>query len=962
MKFSVDQLLQQGIEAHKTGQLRDAERLYRSILRKKPDHPDANHNLGVLTLGLDMPELSLPYFEAALEANPRQEQYWLSMIEALIKDGQFDNASEIIQQGRDNGLDEDKADQLARLLESTRNEPTKKQLDTLIALYDQGQLEALVKQANSLLDQFPAAILLHNILGGANAGLGHFDAAIENYRRAIEIKPDYAETHNNLGIALKDKGDLGSAIESYNRAIEIKPDYAEAHSNLGNALKQNGDLRTAIQSFNKAIAINKDFAQAHNNLGIALLESGDSRGAIENCTRALEIKPDYAEAHSNLGDALQENDDLKASIASYNRALGIKPEFTLARSHKLRQQALICDWGAIEQDRDLIPGLGISTDFVTPFAMLYLEDHPARHLKRAQVFAQHKCKGKDSALAVLDRPSKQPERLRIGYFSGDFDAHPVMRLLVKMFELHDRSALEIHAFSFGPDTSSDMRKRLVKSFDAFHNLREMPDQDIAELARSKGIDVAVDLTGYTQNGRWGIFACRAAPVQVSYLGYPGSMGADFIDYIIADQTLIPEQSRRFYSEKIVYMPHCYQVSDNSRQTSDSSITRAELGLPEAGFVFCCFNTNLKITTREFDIWMRLLTRIEGSILWLQRSNQWSEENLKKEAQDRGVDPGRLVFAEKCDYSDYLMRLTKADLFLDTFNFNAGAMANDALWSGLPVLTLQGQSYVARMASSLLTAINLSEMIAGTEDDYEQLALDLAGNPEKLESIKARLNTMRESSLLFDTEQFTKDIETAYRRMYDRYFTDENPDHLFINKQQPVQGNPVPPGPADSPAKEQIDALVTLYNQGQFEEVVSQAGTLSEQFPRSIFLHNILGGANTGLGRIDAAIVNYKRAIEIKPDYAEAHGNLGGALQEKGDLTAAIASYNFAIKINPDYAEAHSNLGNALLAEGNRTAAIASYTRAIEINPDFASSSQQSRWRAAGKRRSYRCNRKPTTSD
>ena len=358
-----------------------------------------------------------------------------------------------------------------------------------------------------------------------------------------------------------------------------------------------------------------------------------------------------------------------------------------------------------------------------------------------------------------------------------------MRLIVKMLELHDRSAFEIHGFSFGPDYDDGMRKRLVKTFDTFHDVRDVPDQGIAELARSQGIDIAIDLTGYTQNGRWTIFSYRTAPIQVSYLGYPGSMGADFIEYIIADHTLIPEQSQKFYAEKIVYMPHCYQVSDNSRPTSEANVSRGQLGLPEAGFVFCCFNTNLKITPREFDIWMRLLTAVEGSILWLQRSNEWAEVNLKKEAEARGVDPGRLIFTKKCDYSEYLMRMSTADLFLDTFTYNAGAIANDALWCGLPVLTLQGQSYVARMASSLLTAIGLPELITTSADEYEQLALDLATNPEKLSVIKDRLSTERDNSVLFDTGQFTKDIETAYRRMYDRYFNGETPAHLFVNEQE-----------------------------------------------------------------------------------------------------------------------------------------------------------------------------------
>ncbi len=350
-----------------------------------------------------------------------------------------------------------------------------------------------------------------------------------------------------------------------------------------------------------------------------------------------------------------------------------------------------------------------------------------------------------------------------------------------MLASHDRSGFEIHAFSFGVGYRDDMHTRLVNSVDAFHYVHEMPDKDIAELARSKGIDIAIDLTGYTKTTRPSIFADRAAPIQVSYLGYPGSMGADFIDYLIADHILIPEGNQQFYSEKIVYMPHCYQVSDNSRISSQIDTTRTALGLPDTGFVFCCPNTSYKITSREFDIWMRLLDKVQGSVLWLQQSNNWSSANLKKEAQTRGIDSSRLIFAENCEYSEYLMRMTKADLFLDTFNFNAGAMANDALWCGLPVLTCQGQSYVARMGSSLLSAIDLPELITTNERDYEELALDLATNPKRLERIKAKLTINKENTPVFDTERFTRNIETAYAQIYSRYFAGETPENLYINE-------------------------------------------------------------------------------------------------------------------------------------------------------------------------------------
>jgi len=666
-------------------------------------------------------------------------------------------------------------------LKAETSNPSQEQLDALIALYNQGQFEEIVTQTTALLKKFPQAIILHNIQGAANSGLQLFEAAIESYQQALLISPDYVEAHNNLGIALKNIGDLTAAIKTFNRALQIKPDYAEAHSNLGNALRQKGDLIAAIESYKRAIEINRGYAEAHCNLGIALLHNGDPTGAIESFNRAIDINPNYAEAHCNLGNSLQQKGAPKAAIKSYNRALVIQPDYALARSHKLHQQAFICDWAEIEADRNLIPSLGISTGIVTPFSTLYLEDNPTRHLKRSELFAQTKCKGKDTLLAPIAHPIEQPKSLKIGYFSGDFHSHPVMSLIVKMLALHNRSDFEIHAFSFGPEMHDDMREKLVTNVDAFHDVHGIADQEIAKLARSKSIDIAIDLSGYTTNGRWGILACRPAPIQVSYLGYPGSMGASFIDYVIADSTLIPKENHQFFSEKIVCMPHCYQVSDNSRMPPQVNVNRTTLGLPEAGFVFCCLNTNYKITPREFDIWMRLLNKIEGSVLWLARSNQWSEVNLKKEAQARGLDATRLIFTERCEYSEYLARLTKADLFLDTFNFNAGAIANDALWCGLPIVTKQGQSYAARMASSLLNAVDLPELITTNENDYEKVALDLATSPKKLKSIKAKLKINRENTPLFDTERFTRNIETAYKQMYAKYFAGEKLEHLFIEE-------------------------------------------------------------------------------------------------------------------------------------------------------------------------------------
>jgi predicted O-linked N-acetylglucosamine transferase (SPINDLY family) len=369
--------------------------------------------------------------------------------------------------------------------------------------------------------------------------------------------------------------------------------------------------------------------------------------------------------------------------------------------------------------------------------------------------------------------------LRIGYFSADFHDHATMYLMAKVFEAHDPEKFELYAYSFGPDGNDEMRQRLIKAVDVFDDVKMMNDKDIALLARQDQIDIAVDLKGHTKDSRPGIFAYRAAPIQISYLGYPGTMGADFIDYIIADKVVIPERHEPSYSDSIIHLPHCYQVNDNTRVISNLSMTKFEMGLPEQGFVFCCFNNNYKISPTEFDIWMRLLGKVEGSVIWLLKSNKWVENNLQSEAKKRGVSSDRLIFAEKIPQSEHLARHRLADLFIDTFNYNAHTTASDALWAGLPVVTKLGQGFAARVAGSLLTAIDLPELITETEMEYEALILDLATNPQRLAAIKQKLAANRLSKPLFNTELFTKHLEDGYQQTYQRYFDGLEPDMITV---------------------------------------------------------------------------------------------------------------------------------------------------------------------------------------
>jgi protein O-GlcNAc transferase len=581
-------------------------------------------------------------------------------------------------------------------------------------------------------------------------------------------------------INLFTRGQLQQALSDASQMLERFPNSAVLYNIAGASNAGLMQFDAAINSYKQSLKIKPDYAKAYNNMAIALNAKGDPEAAVECCKQALKIEPDNADAYNNMGIALNDKGDSEAAVASYEMALKIKPDYQDARVNKLKQQSRICDWTALEQDRDLITKLGISTESISPFSILPLEDCPERHRVRSEILTK-KLYGYKTPLPPAVRPPQKPQRLRIGYFSADFREHPVAYLMAKVLEMHDRNRFEVYGYSIGPATDDDMRKRLIKAFNVFVDVHDMNDQDVALLARQDKIDIAIDLTGYTKNYRASIFAYRAAPVQINYLGYPGTMGADFIDYIIADQTLIPMDSQKFYSEKPIYLPHHYQAQDNTLSISDDTPSRLDLGLPDKGFVFCAINNSYKIRVTEFDVWMRLLGHVDGSVLWLLESNKWVKDNLLKEAHLRGISADRLVFAKKVSHEKYLAQFRQADLYLDTFNYNAGATASNALWAGLPVLTKLGESYTARMAGSLLASIGLSELITHSAAGYEKLALALATNPERLAKIRQTLVDNRLSTPLFDTALFTKHLENGYQQVYQRYYDSKLPEAIFVSE-------------------------------------------------------------------------------------------------------------------------------------------------------------------------------------
>jgi predicted O-linked N-acetylglucosamine transferase (SPINDLY family) len=377
------------------------------------------------------------------------------------------------------------------------------------------------------------------------------------------------------------------------------------------------------------------------------------------------------------------------------------------------------------------------------------------------------------------KPETPEKKIRIGYFSADFYNHATSYLMAELFERHNQVKFELIGFSFGPQTSDTMSKRIAGAFTKFIDVRSKTDLEIAQLSRTLKIDIAVDLKGFTQGQRAGIFAYRAAPVQVNYLGYPGTMGADYIDYLIADARVIPEDQQIHYSEKIVYLPDSYQVNDRKRFISDQVVARQEVGLPTEGFVYCCFNNSYKITPTVLDRWCRILMAVDGSVLWLLEDNKKAAENLRIEAANRGLNIDRLVFAPRMDLADHLARHRLADLFLDTLPCNAHTTASDALWAGLPILTLPGETFAGRVAASLLTAIGLRELIANSAQDYEAIAVRLGQDPTALGALKSKLSANRLSAPLFDTERYTRNLERAFGEMHQRYLSNQDPAHLII---------------------------------------------------------------------------------------------------------------------------------------------------------------------------------------
>lgn len=579
--------------------------------------------------------------------------------------------------------------------------------------------------------------------------------------------------HVKAGDALLAQDKADEAEVRYRLALALAPNEASVANKLGNALYRQGKLEQSIQQYRQVLALKPDFAGVHYNLGNALLRRGKWNEAATHYIRAVALKPDFADAHYGLAGIFSRQGHLENAIAGLRQALKLNPALVEAEMQlaMLRMQA--CDWSRAQDDVERARLLMHEYPGITPPAnMLALPASSADQLRCAREWADNLMRGAPPAFHH-SRPAGVG-KIRLGYLCADYYDHPLARLIVEMIERHDRSTFMVTAYSIGRDDESGLRKRLEAAFDRFVDLRALDDAPAASRIHEDGTDIAIDLTGYAQSARTRILAARPAPVQVNGIGYTGTMGASFLDYIIGDSFVTPMDQQSFFSERLVHLPHCYLPSDSKREPARRSLERADCGLPMDGFVFCCFNTRYKLGPHLFDIWMRLLHAIPGSVLWLLENTPSVQDNLRAEAHRRGIGSERLVFTPAIPLADFLARLRLADLFLDTLPYNAHTTANDALWAGLPVLTCAGATFAGRVAGSQLRALGLPELVTSSLDEYEMMAIRLARTPALLDELRRRLAQNRSSSPLFDMAQYTRGLEAAYSRMFEIWCRGEEP--------------------------------------------------------------------------------------------------------------------------------------------------------------------------------------------
>src|SRR5882724_1045585 len=790
--------LEKAVSYQQQGDLVQSEKAYRRVLEKAPDYFDALHFYGLFKYQQGQFNDALKLLSKATKINPRSANALNSLGVVLGVVGHHADATASFDSAI--ALDPNHVPALSNrgnsLNELRRHQDAISSAERALAI-NASYFEAYVplgaallaaKRYAEALASYEHAIRLNPSFAIAWVGRGNalvelkrYDDAIATYDKAAALMPGLVQVWLGRGHALFRLNRHGDALTAYDQALAIKPDLAEAHLGRGNVFAEINRLDEAGKAYEHALALKSNLAEAWAGCGRVLTVLQRYDEAIDAYDKAQAFDPELAESWLGRGTALLEMKRYAEAISAYDRAIALKPDVNYAEGSRLHAKQQICDWSNWDADwRHLLSATRRGIVASDPFAFLAGPTTLADQLICAKIYTSDR---RPTGIALLWRGERYfHDRLRVGYLSADFRSHPVAQGVAELLEWHDRSRFEIIGLSIGPDDGSEIRARIVKAFDQFHDVQMKSDVEAARLIKALEVDVLVKVAPHTEGSRLGILAHRPAPIQVN--GFSAwTSGADFIDYVLADPRTLPFDEQRHFSEQIVHVPDSYFPQDSTQQIAADTPSRAEAGLPDDGFVFCSFNRSYKLNPRTFDIWMRLLKRVDGSVLWLMQDNDRATVNLRREATMRDIDPSRLVFAARMpQLSNHLARHRLADLFLDTLPFGAHTTARDALWAGLPVLTCRGDTFVGRIAASQLHAVGLPDLVTDNLDEYEAAALRLTQNPDQLRALRDRLAANRLSHALFDTARLCRHFEAAYTEMTQRHQRGEPPQSFAVKRQ------------------------------------------------------------------------------------------------------------------------------------------------------------------------------------
>ena len=590
---------------------------------------------------------------------------------------------------------------------------------------------------------------------------GDFSKAIKLYNRCIELNTDNQwGIYYNIGLIHQLQNNIKEAIENYEISIKKNPYHADTYTSLSECLLDTNDTESAYKLLQKSQKLENNNFRTQHNLGVYYKHKDQTEIAIECFENSIKLKANNYQSYYSLGIIYSKKKDYLKSIFYLNKSININNKFHKAISQKLNKHSILFDWDEIEKHSHLIPFLGVNGETIDPLTILYLEDSPQNEYKRVTNIGS-KYLGSKSLIPSTKKPNK---KIKIGYFSSCFYTHAEMLLLIGVLEKHDKNNFEIIAYSLNKRIKDKMTERIKRAVNSFHEISHYDDRQISQFARNDNLDIAIYLNGYTENGRYNIFMDKVAPIQINFLGYPGSLGLDFFDYIIADKIVIPETFKKFYTENVIYLPNTYLPTDNKRLISNKEIKRSDFGLPKTAFVLCCFHNNVKITKDVFLVWLKILERNKNCVLWLKDIDNIAKKNLFKLVSMKNINKNRIIFAKILEMDKYLASYKLADLFLDTFNYNGHTTVSESLWAGTPVITKIGKSFSARVAASLLNAIDMPDLIVKNNNDYIDLVLDISLNKEKFYKIKTKLADNIKTKPLFNTTQYTQNLETVFKNI------------------------------------------------------------------------------------------------------------------------------------------------------------------------------------------------------